>query len=349
MLAVLSLLWMPVSASAVDWYLESPDVAERADAARVEEIAVRDGFDARVVRRFVDGAGWRYLARIDGFADAGSAGAAASQLAEALGVPLAVLQLDGERVVRIDEARPTGAPVPPGPMDAAPILEAVARAHGTGPETLSALASRPVLLRYRRYLADGRVVRHVWGRDEGGTYVEVTPGDGSEGLRASRTRWVGGKASLSVDGGPWQAQDAAKTAATVEALGPIELLPLVLAVAATLEERPEFERMVVVRGGDAGHAVLRYGGDATSGSIELEVDDARRIRRLSFDEGSSSGGATLASVVRHFDDYRPIDGLSGSLVPWRISTVRGERVDRIEIDVFQVGGDLPDAWFGKGG
>jgi hypothetical protein len=345
MLPVLSLLWMPAPASAVDWYLESPDVGERADAARVEEVAIRDGFDARVVRRFVDGAGWRYLARIDGFADAASAGAAAGQIADAAGVRLAVLQLDGERVVRIDEARPATAS--DEPLDVEPILEAVARAHGTGHETVAALEAGPVLLRYRRQLADGRVVRHVWARGQGGTYVEVAPGEGSQGIRASRTRIVSGVASLSVDGGPWQVQDAAKGAALVDALGPFELLPLTLAVGAVLEERPEFERMTVVAGAGA-RTVLRYGGDATTGSLELEVDEARRIRRVSFDE-PFRGAPPKGSVVRHLDDYRPIVGLPGAIVPWRIVTERGERLDRVEIDAFEVGAELPSSWFAIGG
>lgn len=340
MSAVLSLLWMPLSAEAVDWYLESPDVAARSDAARVEEVAVRDGFDARVVRRFVDGAGWRYLVRVDGFADGGSAGAAARQLAEAARVPLAVLQLEGERVMRIDVARPPGVPAPPEPADVGPILAAIARAHGTGAETLEKLEQSSVLLRYRRHLADGRAVRHVWARGPRGTYLEIAPEQGSDGIRASRTRLVAGKATLSLDGGPWLAQDAAKSAAALDTFGPQEVLALLLSVATVLEDRPEFGRMTLVEGGEGSKVQLRYGGDATTGAIDLELDEARRIRRVVFDEGV---------VIRTLTDYRPVPGLQGSVVPWRITTTRGERVDRIELEAFEVGAELPDAWFVSGG
>ncbi|MEZ4236008.1 MAG: hypothetical protein R3F59_07550 [Myxococcota bacterium] len=328
------MLWMPGSASAVEWYLESPDVAARADAARIEEIATQGGFEARVVRRFVDGAGWRYLPRVEGFADAPSAGAAADALAQQASVVLAVLQLDGERVLRIGEARPPGAAPPDveaADEDPEPLLAQIAHAHGTGADTLAALAAQPVLLRYRRILPDGRVVRHVWASSGGRSRVEIVPEGGAAGIRPSVTVAVPGKAWLSVDGGPFAPQDPEKARLAIAALGPQELLPLVLAVGQAFEERGEFARMALVA-----PDTLRYGGDSTTGAIALHLDREHRIRGIELDDGA---------VARQLDDYRPLQGVAGAVVPFRIATARGDRVDRVELEAFEVGAELPESWF----
>lgn len=325
-------------ALASDWYLETADRADKGEATSLSQAASGRGHEARVVRRFVDGAGWRYLVRVEGFDDRAEAEGAARDLAASLAVGVAVFEVDGtvaRLVAEVASAAPAREAAPAAPADAAPLLEAAIAAHGVTPGTLAAVRTGPVRLEYRRRLPDGRVLDHVWAARDGALYAEVRPVEGT--ARASRTLVTADGAWLSVDGGPWTPQNPDKTRATLEQLGPAGVVPVVLALAAAVESRREFERMVPAGSGDADGVateILRFAGDAISDPIELEVGRGDHLlRRVRFDGG----------VVHELSGYRK-GGPPG--VPATVSTLRdGKVADTVEITLLDLKPTLPDAWF----
>jgi hypothetical protein len=329
-------MWLLVAlpAFALDWYLETPDRADREEASTVEEIAVEAGFDARVVRRFTEGEGWRYVARIDGFADSASARIAARQLAEATGVALVVVELDGDKATRLEDV-PSSATIrepEPEEEDASEELVEVAAAHGVAPELLAQVQSGPVRFEYRRTLPDGRVLQHLWAAQGGRIYVEV-----GGGVTSRRLRIAGDRAELSVEGAAFSRQSGKLSRSVADSLGPSKVIPVVLGLRSALETRREFQSMIVVSKGET--VLLRFGGDATSGPIELEVGAKDHlVRRVSFDDGAR---------IYELADYREV---AGAFLPFAITERRGEEiVDRVQIDKLEVGGALPGEWFTDGG
>ncbi|MEQ1508635.1 MAG: hypothetical protein ABMB14_40785, partial [Myxococcota bacterium] len=228
-------------------------------------------------------------------------------------------------------------PAPDDDVDAGPELARVAAAHGSDRAFRDRIAAGPVDFRYDRTLPDGRVIHHRWASRGADVYVEVS----GEGIPSSRTRIVGGKAELAVGDGGWVAQDLDRTREIVEALGPLEVLPLVLAVGPTVASRREFAEMEVAGAGEpsGGPTVtLSFGGDATTGPIELDVGrDDHLIRRVRFDEDA---------VVREYAEYRSV---GSAKVPFAVTVVRRdgrtESRDQIRIQAFELGGTLPAAWF----
>lgn len=346
--ALLVSLSCAAPAWAGDWWLESADRVERMDAARVEAAATTAGFDARVVRRFVDGSGWVYLARVEGFADGASAEVAADQLSRATGVALTVLASDGNavQVVRTIDRPAAGAqPDPaPGPDDVDALFASVIAAHGTREPVADAIRRGPTRFEFRRTLPDGRVIDHVWGNQPGdAVYAEISGSGGA--VRPSRTKIASGRASMSVNGEAWRAQDVPRTQAVLDDLSPMEVIPFVLDVEAVIGARREFEQMAITGAGDVDGVdtvVVRFGGDTTSGAIELEIGRKDHlVRRINLDDGG---------LVRDFGDYRAVKVRDGSVsVPYAIVTLRdGVEVDRVAVKTFEVGGALPPAWFASG-
>lgn len=336
---MLPLLLGVAPALATDWYLETPDRADRGEATALQEQALAAGHEARVVRRFADGQGWRFVVRVEDFADLATADAAAVTLADALDVTVGVFETDGTSAARIREvAPPDGAPEAVAEVDlpeATPILAAAVEAVGLDAAAFEHARSGPVVLEYRRTLPDGRIVEHTWAADDGALYVEVRPVTGA--AVASRTLVTDDGAWLSVGGGEWVGQNAEKTRATLERLGPVEVIPVVLALAAAIDTRREFERMVVAGTGHADGVdtdVLRFAGDAVSGALELEVGTSDHlIRRVRFGD----------DVLYELSGWRRSGGIA---LPSRIDRLRdGAAADAVEISRLDLDPELPDAWF----
>lgn len=339
MLSVLLSLVLSAPALAADWYLEGPDRDQRNDASTMEEAAAQDGHQARVIRRFVDGEGWRFFVRVEGFADQSSAQVAARSLADATGAPFGLFETDGRsaaRVAVIEPSGPTAAPEEEPAVDAAPVLERVVEALGGDEGVLLAARKGPVRFEFERTLPDGRVVGHTWAARGDALYLEVDAVSGA--VRPSRTLVNARGAWLSVDGGPWQPQDADKTRELVEQLGPDEVLPLVLSMAVAVDTRREFERMALIGEGDDDGVpvqVLRFEGDATSGALEIEVGDKDHLlRRVRFDEDQ---------VEHVYEGWRRFGKLQ---IPERVTTSRdGTTIDTVKIQALDLAPNLPDAWF----
>jgi hypothetical protein len=201
---------------------------------------------------------------------------------------------------------------------------------------LAQVQSGPVRFEYRRTLPDGRVLQHRWAAQGGALYVEVW-GDAP----GRKLRIAGEHAELSVEGGAFTRQSGKLSRTVAESLGPSKVIPVVLGLRSALETRREFQSMVVAGKGQQGGAqtvLLRFGGDATSGPIELEVGVSDHlVRRVSFDDGAR---------IYELADYREV---AGAFLPFAITERRGEEiVDRVQIDQLEVGGVLPPEWFTDG-
>lgn len=339
MLSVLLASFLSSSAFAADWYLEGPDRDQKADATAMEEAAVQAGHEARVVRRFVDGEGWRFFVRVEGFADPASARTAARDLADGVGVAFGVFETDGRTAARVEVIQPKGAPAAAAEAptaDATPVLEAMIEALGSDESVLRAVRGGPVRFEFDRELPDGRVVGHTWAARGDALYLEIRAVAGA--VKPSRTVVNARGAWLSVDGGPWVAQDAEKTRELLEHLGPDEILPLVMSLAVAVETRREFERMGLVGEGDDEGVpvqVLRFEGDATSGPLEIEIGlRDHLLRRVRFDEGE---------VEHVYEGWRRFGKLQ---IPERLTSHRGGAMtDAVEIRALDLAPNLPDAWF----
>jgi len=326
-------------AAASPFYVETPTGADR-DAARATEAGVtRAGESPRIIRRFVDGAGWRFFVRIEGFQDEADATAVAGKLATETRSDFAVFEVEGDHAVRLAVVEAGSSP--PAEQrtasDAAPILFDVLQAHGATASTLQQIRTGPMRLVYRRTLPGDRVAETTWLTSGGDVRVDVTPFQGP--VRSSSTIVSADGAWLSVDGGAWTKQDQEKSQAVVGQLAPDEVIPLVLALGSALPSRREFERMTVVDegAGDEDLVVLRFAGDAAAGPVELAVSpEDHLIRRARFGD---------AGAVEHtFDDYRAVGDLE---VPFRITTVRAgsEEPDIVEVVAFDTAPRIPAGAF----
>jgi hypothetical protein len=335
MLAMLSFL---SSALAADWYLETAARSERTEVAGWEQREVESGADAHLVRRFVDGEGWRFVLRTEGFQDEDGAMDAARGLADRLGVPVSVFAIEEGRAERRGEVNPSGPVARPTSAEGPEAEEVLARtvaAMGDTEPLLAALRDGRVLFAYRRTLADGRVIDHTWAASGSGLYLEIEPVEGK--AIASRTKVLGERAWLSVDGGGWSEQTAEKARTLLESAGPSEAVPLVWLLSRAVETRREFERMRVTGHGTFDGkptTVLEYGGDAVSGALTLEVTEDGLPARVAF------GGAT---TVHEFRDWSRVRGVA---VPGEIRTSRsGRPTDTVRVEVLDPAANLPADWF----
>jgi hypothetical protein len=336
---MLALLAFTVSASASDWYLETPARPDRAEVAGWEQREVEQGGDAHLVRRFVDGEGWRFVLRTEGLADEDGAMEAARGLADRLGVAVTVFEVDAGKAVRHGEVTP-GGPVartePAAPTaDAQEELARAVAAMGDTESLVSAIRDGKVLFAYRRSLADGRVVSHTWAASGSGLYLEIEPVEGA--VVPSRAKVVGDAAWLSVDGGAWASQNAEKVRSTIESTGPTEVVPLVWLLNRAVETRREFERMRVVGTGTfdgAPTVILEYGGDAVSGALRIELGRDGLPCRVAFGEGT----------VEH--EFRGWSRVRGAAVPGEIRTSRGgKHTDTVVVETLDPSASLPGDWF----
>ncbi|MCA9494257.1 MAG: hypothetical protein KC621_30230, partial [Myxococcales bacterium] len=315
---MLFLLLNSAIALADDWYIETLDRPQRSDATAWQTEIAPTGVDVRVVRRFVDGEGWRFLVRGEGFDDQEGASEAGQKVADAIDAPVSVFRSDGRTAARVADLEPSEGAPPVVEVEredgAEPLANAVA-ALNAGKLADAVRQDGRLLLAYRRTLADGRVADHTWATDgSGAVYVQIEKVEGD--VVPSRILLSGGKAWLSVDGAPWAEQNEEKARMLVDALGPTEVLPLLLQLGDAVATRREFERMVVVGEGTFDGAPTRrlgYAGDATTQPIEVELTADARPVRLRFGEGEQA-------VVHEFRDY---GNDKGRHLPGRITTVRG--------------------------
>ncbi len=332
------LLWSMALGS--EFYLEATYVESRTEVVRQHKAAEAAGFSAStVVRRFVEGQGWRFLVRADGYHDAVEAGAAAASLASALDVGVDILEREGASARFVRHHVP-GADVPetfellgidPELGKAAlAVLQRAVEAHGVDRSTLTTWMEGPAMAAYRRHLADGTVADHRWWTAQGASFVDVDLVEG-EG-RSSRMYARDGEAWLALDGGDWEKQDPERVRAVMRGFDPGAVIPVIFGLGHAMEGRRELMYLQYAgegRVGDERTHVLGYGGDDTAGAMVLEVGASDALVR----RASLAGG----ELIYEFDDYREVDGLK---LPFRIVTRRGDDEDLVSVESLRRGRSL---------
>lgn len=330
------------TASAADYYLEGPASASKSDANGLHKVSEDAGISSRVVRRYVEGEGWRYVLVAEGYSDQSSADSAGKTLATAINAPVAVFELEGKDSRKVGQIAPAkSAPPVEAREEIDPeVAKLLARATDVlggpngGGDVIA--AAKTVRFEYARTVAGGLEARHVYLRRNADQALEVrvVEGDGVD----SETRLVGGTAWLRTGrDGSFSSQDAERAAELLEQASPIGMVPLVLVFADAAGARGEFDQLArsgtsLVEGDVCD--VLTFAGDRTSGPMTLEISQATgQVRRISFEEGK---------LVHQFDDYATI--APRLVVPKKIRTWReGKLAETTEILSLQLDSPVADA------
>ena len=299
-------LWLAPLVHAADYYLEGPYVSTRSDVVDMQESVAEAGHPGRVVRRFVDGQGWRFLVRVEGFSEQAEALSAADALVDRLGAAMDVLSSDGTSATLLARVEPGDDPgqVDPEPIPAVDpvaqqgamrLLARAGVAHGVDRDTLTHWMEGPSLMAYRRTLADGTVVDHRWATREGAVFVEIEAVEGD--AKSSRLLLKDGQAWLAVGDGDWAEQDYPRTEVLARDFGPAAVLPLVFVLRQAMESRREFALMQRAGRGEVDGAVHRRAGLRRGSGV---VAPGGRDRRRGWPDpaGLLRGGRRGAPVRR---------------------------------------------------
>lgn len=304
------LLWAAARAgdTADAWWLESPEMNERAGAEFVEASSTKAGFSVRVVKRFHLGEGWEYVALVEGFADQAAAADAARTLKAETGVTLTLVHDPAKgRAVRteVDEAAPERA--------SAGVIAACLAAHGGPTGGVAALARSPAVhFSFERTLdLDGRqvVMRHDYWRDTTSRRLLVEAKGGGVGslmVASAAGAWIR-------VGDKLDTRDIGVVVTQADAFAP----EAVLAVALDIEGLfGAGEDMVVLEGAESGTRVGR-GEDPTEPGLafaDLDLQTGRLVRVRYVTEGGP--------VLFELDAYRSSG--SGVTVPGTVTLTRAD-------------------------
>ena len=352
-IVMLLLLWA-LPAAAGSYFLEISEHAskEEADAAVLKHGP--DGDRMRVARRYVRGAGWRYVVRMDGFSDREKAVGAARSYA---GPERIVLVYEGsgyKRTVieRVGGSSVEAAPVPAEPEpksgpNAAQVLKAAARAHGGrgGGSKLMAKTERLKFTFLSRTVVgekEWKILHNVYRSGERARVeVDMIKGDGisntvvvGEGGKA----WVATKELV-------RERDVSQAAEMVARFAPeTGLLAIPLGLANDIKTAAEWQGLTVSgqvsHRGETHYRVVpdrRRGGDLNP--MESALFDVETGRLVQVTWATRGGRVTFS-----YGDYRSI--AEDLIVPFSVRVDRnGGLVEAIEVSEFTIDPPLADTLF----
>lgn len=327
-------------AGAADFYVEGPALDARREATEMSRAATDLGYEARVVRRFAQGEGWRFVLVVEGFEEESDATAAASAVATSVGRPLVVFGQSGGQATRIQQVSPVVEVEEPQAADSGAfdgdlgdVLTRAAVAHGG--ETHPVRVADKVLFRFRRTLPSGLVALHTVARSDGNLYVQVDI-EAGEG-QSSRAWVIGDEAWLAVGDGAPESQDAVWSREQLEQFLPERVLALPLGFGQAVAERREFQEMYAdgqARSGRTRCLVLKYDGDQVSAPLALYLEEDTLLTRR----------VVSGSDAREYDDFR--DVATGAKAPFHLTVSReGETVDEVEVLDLDLDPRMDRSWF----
>ncbi len=350
------LVWT-LPAVAATYFLEISEhpSKEEADAAVLSHGP--DGDQMRVARRYVRGAGWRYVVRMDGFSDRAKAVASAQGFAAPDRVVL-VYEGAGYKRTVVDRVGGTSAaptisePAEPEAADvpsAAQVLKAAARAHGGrgGGAKLLGKAERLKFSFLSRTVVGEKEwkIRHHFYRsgDLARVEVDMIKGDGISNtvvVGAAGKAWVATKELV-------RERDVSQASEMVARFAPeTGLLSIPLGLANDLKTAAEWQGLTVSgqvsHRGDTHYRVVpdrRRGGDLNPMEAALFDVESGRLVQVTW---TTRGGRVTFS----YGDYRTI--AEDLVVPFSVRVDRnGGLVEAIEIDEFTVDPPLADTLFNE--
>lgn len=342
MVSWLLALWLGAGlAHSAEYYVEGPMLDARRDATTMSRAASDLGYRARVVRRFAQGSGWRFVLVMEGFEGEDEAGDAAAKVAEAVGRELTLFSQEEGEATRLRsyageadvESDTEDGSSNTFDEDVGTVLARAAVAHGGDRHPVS--TKDAVLFRFRRTLPSGLVAEHTVARRGRDLYVQVDI-EAGEG-RSSRAWILGDQAWLSVEGGPAEPKDAVWSREQLDRFLPERVIGLPLRFGEVSTTRREFQLLYAdgtARSGRIRSLVLKYDGDQVSSSMELYLEEDNLLTRR-FVTGADAS---------NYDDYR--DVAPGAVAPFHILLTReGETVDEVHVLDLDLEPQLDEAWF----
>ena len=352
-IAMLLLMWA-LPAMAGSYFLEISEHASKEEAEAAVLTHGPDGERMRVARRYVRGAGWRYVVRMDGFSDREKAVGEARAYA---GPERIVLVYEGagykrtviERVGGVSEAAPAEpeAPAVTDMPSATQVLKNAARAHG-GRSGGSKLLSKSERLKFS-FLSrtvvgekEWKIRHHVYRAGERARVeVDMVKGDGisntivvGEGGKA----WVATKELV-------RERDVTQASEMVARFAPeTGLLSIPLGFANDIKTASEWQGLTVSgqvsHRGETHYRVVpdrRRGGDLNP--MESALFDAETGRLVQVTWATRGGRITFS-----YSDYRAIS--EDLVVPFSVRVDRnGGLVEAIEVNEFMIDPPLSDTLF----
>jgi hypothetical protein len=344
--------------------VESAPYSVRTEAeAHLQRVLVETG-DARcrVVRRYVRGAGWRYLVALEGVATETEARSLQPRFGGASGEG-AIWRMNEDGRVQVAgpvagaaSTKPAAAAPPPAPEAPPPIakpapippaaapdkrvvrqqeraaearLLAAAEAHGGpagGREALAAAAR--VRFRYRRALpreSGELVAMHRFVRDGRAMAVTIDVEEG-EGVDSRILVAPSGRAFV-VSKDEATPRDPARTREILDRFAPESLLSIPLGFAADLAVASAWRGLRLVDDGPKG-AVLEHpgggaGGSGPNGLVRATFDKHNHLVVVDWRDG----GAVTRLIYRKYKDFAP-----GVVLPQEVEVqVDGRTVERLEL------------------
>ena len=354
---LLLLVWT-LPASAGTFFLEISEHASKEEAEAAVLTHGPDGEKMRVARRYVRGAGWRYVVRMDGFSERDKAVGAARNYAtqertilvyEGAGYKRTVIERVGGESSKMPAAAVAADAQDSGMPSASQVLKTAARAHGgrSGGSKLLAKAERLKFAFLSRTVVGDKEwkIRHHFYRfgERARVEVDMVKGDG-----VSNTIVVGD------NGKAWVAtkdlvreRDLSQASEMVARFAPeTGLLSIPLGFANDIKAAAEWQGLTVSgqvsHRGKTHYRVVpdrRRGGDLNPMESALFNVETGRLVQVTW---ATRGGRVTFS----YGDYRTVaDDL---VVPYSVRIDRnGGLVEAIEVSEFSVDPPLADTLFGE--
>lgn len=344
LLPLLLLLVLPAQALGAELWVETAPVTDRAQAeALLAALAPPDegGPTGRVLRRFVKGAGWQYVVRVEGVQAQPQADQVAAQL-RAAGARALVMSREGDQVRTLSDAgggsaageataaqgdEAGGRRLP----DARAVLRDAVKAHGGERGGLDLVeTAATVSLAYEREIAidQGRLLaanRYSRLGEALRLEVEILEGVGTDSttvVTSSNQAWV-------VAGGEPTPRDVARTREVLAGFAPESLLEIPLGLARDVDQAAAWEDLrvasaEVLEGVDCWRLEPAGGPPTVEGLVTAWFDQDRG--HLVGARWRTPGG----ELEFLFSDYREV--APGVVVPFKTALLRnGRPVEKVRL------------------
>ncbi len=343
------------SARAAEYWAESGPVPTRAEATTLRNSLDLDALSrqlddgdisARVVRRLIEGEGWRFVLRVDGLDDE-EASAVAAQAIAGTGVPAAAWMREGDTVSALDgvvtqaDAADAAAALSTATAGDLPtarqVLRRAVKAHGGSHDPLERVELATSLrFSYTRdaVLADGHLrARNLLQRlgEALRLDVEVVEGEGVDSttiLTADNRAWV-------VVASDAQPRDPTRSREVLARFGPESVLAIPLGFTRDVERAAAWQDLAVVAGAElAGGPAWKLA--PRDPAADTEGADSEGLVSACFDQVDGRlvqvQWRSRAGLMRFdFDDYRELD--DDFVVPMSIAIWRDDvAIELVSID-----------------
>jgi len=338
-------------ARAAPWAVESPSVASLVEAEGIQRKigSLPEGANARVVRRYERGAGWRYLVHVEPFDQHQVARSIAAQL-DPGGRVIDLANGEVEEVAHLSHGKAnstvgTDVPAAQRPTldrakrrDLDTFLRAVIKAHGGVEGGVAIMAGASSLeFEFQREVIKPEVAlvaRHRWLSMGTARRLEIDIRSGN-GLDSVSVITPGGQAFVEAQGN-WVERDIERTRSVIERFGPNELLAIPLGLAADVDTASIWRGVTLedANGGTRAVVPLVDGSELVRATFST---NNHLLERIEVD--SADGPVTYV-----FSRYRLVQ--EGLILPMEVELFKGGAlVERVKVETIRINASLAGELF----